>query len=32
VLIPRENIIIFGENLKLDINLRKTILIDFYNK
>jgi hypothetical protein len=31
VLIPRENIIVFGENLKLGINLRKTIVIEFYN-
>jgi hypothetical protein len=29
VLIPRENIIVFGEDLKLSINLRKTIVIDF---
>jgi hypothetical protein len=31
VLIPRENIIVFGENLKLGINLRRTIVIEFYN-
>jgi hypothetical protein len=29
VLIPRWNIIVFGEDLKLGINLRKTIVIDF---
>jgi hypothetical protein len=32
VLILRENIIVFGENLKLGINLRRTIVNDFYNK
>jgi hypothetical protein len=31
VLIFRENIIVFGENLKLDINLRRIIIIEFYN-
>jgi hypothetical protein len=31
VLILREIIIVFGEDLKLDINLRRTIVIDFYN-
>ena len=31
MLIPKENIIIFSENLKLGINLRKTIVIWFYN-
>jgi hypothetical protein len=31
VLILKENIIVFGENLKLGINLRKTIVIEFYN-
>ena len=31
MLIPRENIILFGENLKLGINLRRTIVIEFYN-
>ena len=31
MLIPRENIIVFGENLKLGINLRRTIVIEFYN-
>ena len=31
MLIPRENIIVFGENLKLGINLRITIVIEFYN-
>ena len=29
--IPRENIIVFGENLKLGINLRSTFVIEFYN-
>ncbi len=28
MLISRENIIVFGENLKLGINLRRTIVID----
>jgi hypothetical protein len=31
VLIPREIIIIFGEDLKLGINLRRTIVIEYYN-
>jgi hypothetical protein len=31
VLISRENIIVFGEDLKLGINLRKTIVIEYYN-
>jgi hypothetical protein len=31
VLIPRENIIVFGEDLKLGINLRRTIVIEFNN-
>jgi hypothetical protein len=30
VLIPKENILVFGENLKLSINLR-IIVIKFYN-
>jgi hypothetical protein len=29
VLIHRENIIVFGEDLKLGINLRRIIVIDF---
>jgi hypothetical protein len=29
VLIPRENIIVFCENLKLNINIRRIIVIDF---
>ena len=29
MLIPRENIIVFGENLKLGINLKRTIVIVF---
>jgi hypothetical protein len=31
VLIPRENIILFGEDLKLGINLKRTIVIEYYN-
>jgi hypothetical protein len=31
VLIHREIIIVFCENLKLGINLRRTIVIEFYN-
>ena len=31
MLIPREIIIIFGEDLKLGINLRRTIVIEYYN-
>ena len=31
MLILRENIIVFVEDLKLDINLRKTIVFEFYN-
>jgi hypothetical protein len=31
VLISRENIIVLGENLKLGINLRRTIVIEYYN-
>ena len=29
--IPRENIIVFGVNLKLGINLRRIFVIEFYN-
>ena len=29
MLIPKENIIVFGEDLKLGINLKRTIVIDF---
>ena len=31
MLILRENIIVFDENLKLGINLRRIIVIEFYN-
>jgi hypothetical protein len=31
VLIPREIFIVFGEYLKLGINLRRTIVIAYYN-
>jgi hypothetical protein len=31
VLILRENIIVFGEDLKLGINLKRTIVTEFYN-
>jgi hypothetical protein len=31
VLIPKEIIIVFGKNLKLGINLRRTIVITSYN-
>jgi hypothetical protein len=31
VLIPREGIIVFGEYLRLGINLRRTIVIAYYN-
>ena len=31
MLIPRKNIIVFGEDLKLGINLRRTIEIEYYN-
>jgi hypothetical protein len=31
VLIHREIIIVFGENLKLGIKLRRTVVIEFYN-
>ena len=31
MLIPRKIIIIFGEDLKLGINLRRTIVIEYYN-
>ena len=31
MLFSRENIIVFGEDLKLDINLRITIVIEYFN-
>ena len=31
MLIPKENIIVFGEDLKLSINCRRNIMIEFYN-
>jgi hypothetical protein len=31
VLIPKEIIIVFGEDFKLGINLRRTIVIAYYN-
>ena len=32
MLISRENIIVFGENFKLGINLRKTIVIESHTR
>ena len=31
MLIPRDGIIVFGEHLRLGINLRRTIVIAYYN-
>ena len=31
MLIPREIIIVFSEHLKLGINMRRTIVIEYYN-